>query len=255
MLAGVSSPACLACLLALASIEDRERAKSGGLGFENYINQIVKEKYKVYIPTSPQAFYKFILSIHPLARKKGGGGTNQTERLTCALRAVQAKKEEIHPREGYFTACYYLQQGKTRTNNQIADSEQEFDMYEPRSRRERTPSKKKRWTKKDMDEATYIERYLTSWIPHTLTFLSRSVCFFVLQFFPKTHFREKLQAPRTVHAPHTPATCLPNARQPQRLNLVLVDANGVPDSCLRWHYSPGPQEEEVLSVCERAPRV
>lgn len=123
-----------------------------------------------------------------------------------------------------------------------------------------------------MDEATYIERYLTSWIPHTLTFLSRSVCFFVLQFFPKTHFQEKLQALRTVHAPHTPATCLPNARQPQRLqrsqsaprvagavrpqnvasvsgpNLVLVDANGVPDSCLRWHYSPGPQEGSAFGV-------
>lgn len=89
-------------------------------------------------------------------------------------------------------------------------------MYEPRSRRERTASKKKI----AMDEATYIERYLTSWIPHTLTFLSRCVCFFVLQFSSK----------------------------------VLVDANGVPDSCLRWHYGPGPQEE-VLSVCERAPRV
>lgn len=153
-------------------------------------------------------------------------------------------------------------------------------MYEPKSRRERTPSKKKRWTKKNMDEATYIERYLTSWIPHTLTFLSRCVCFFVLQFFPKAHFQEKLQALRTIFVPHTPAQCLQSARQPQRLqrslrqsaprvagaarpqnlasvsgaNLVLVDANGVPDSCLRWHYGPGPQEE-VLSVCERAPRV
>lgn len=132
-------------------------------------------------------------------------------------------------------------------------------MYEPRSRRERTPSKKII----PMDEATYIERYLTSWIPHTLTFLSRCVCFFVLQFFPKTHFREKLQAPRTVHAPHTPATCLPNARQPQRLqrsqsaprvagtvrpqnvasvsgpNLVLVDANGVPTPACDGSMVPG----------------
>lgn len=86
-----------------------------------------------------------------------------------------------------------LQQGKTRTNNQVVDIDQEFEMYEPRSRRERTPSKKKI----PMDEATYIERYLTSWIPHTLTFLSRCVSFFVLQFFPKPHFKKncKLRAP------------------------------------------------------------
>lgn len=94
LLAGVSSPACLACLLALASIEDRERAKSGGRDLRIISTKLNEEKYKVYIPTSPQEFYKFILSIHPLARKKGAGGTNQTERLTCALRAVQAKKRD-----------------------------------------------------------------------------------------------------------------------------------------------------------------
>lgn len=123
-------------------------------------NQIVKEKYKVYIPTSPQEFYK-IHSIHPLAEKKEGGGTNQSERLTCALRAMQAKKEEIHPREGNFTAASYLQQGKTRTNNQIADSEQDLRCTsqgpgenEPQARR------KYLWTKRRILSGTSPHGYL-----------------------------------------------------------------------------------------------
>lgn len=121
--------ACLPCL-SLASIEDRERARSGGLGFGNYINQIERK----YIPTSPQAFYKFILSILWQEKKRRRNEPRPRDlRARCAL---CKPRSEIIPREGNFIACYYLQQGKTRTNNQIADSEQEFDMYEPRSRRE-----------------------------------------------------------------------------------------------------------------------
>lgn len=97
---------------------------------------------ELYQPNRKKVIYPHHLknsinSFYPSSGKKiEGGGTNQTERLTCALRAVQAKKGKIHPREGNFIASYGLQQGKTRTNNQIADSDQEFDMYEPRSRRE-----------------------------------------------------------------------------------------------------------------------
>lgn len=121
-------------------------------------NQIVKEKYKVY----PHHLKHSINSIHPSSGKKKKKEKRTRPRDLRARCALGKPRSEIIPREGNFTACYGLQQGKTRTNNQIADSEQEFDMYEPRSRRERTASKKKRLTKKNMDEATYIERYLTS---------------------------------------------------------------------------------------------
>lgn len=73
-----------------------------------------------------------------------------------------------------------------------------------------------------MDEATYIERYLTSWIPHTLTFLSRCVCFFVLQFSSK----------------------------------VLVDANGMPTPACDGIMVPGRKKKcfrcaKGRHACER----
>lgn len=80
--------ACLSVFLpclSLASIEDRERAKSGGQGFENYIHQIVKEKYKVYIPTSPQEFYKFILSILWQEKRRRNEPRPRDLRARCAL--------------------------------------------------------------------------------------------------------------------------------------------------------------------------
>lgn len=179
--------------------------------------KIVKEKYKVYIPTSPQEFYKFIPSILWQEKKEEERTRPRDLRARCAL---CKPRSEIIPREGNFIASYGLQQGKTRTNNQIADNDHEFDMYEPRSRRERTRSKKKRWTKKNMDEATYIERYLTSWIPHTLTFLSRCVCFLRSSVLPQNPFPRKTASsshrPRTSYARDMPPKRTPAAKAPEK---------------------------------------
>lgn len=154
------------------------------------------------------------------------------------LRAVQAKKEEINPREGNFTACYYLQQGKTRTNNQIADIDQEFDMYEPRSRRERTRSKKKRWTKR---------RTLSGTLPHGYLILSlfyRAAS--VSSFFsssPKPIFKKscKLLAPSTHlirprHASQTHASRKGSRETYARARLASRARYGP----RMWHLSPVP---------------
>lgn len=55
---------CLSCL-SLASVKDRERAKSGGQGFENYINQIerkgIRYTYLHHLKNSINSFYPSIL--------------------------------------------------------------------------------------------------------------------------------------------------------------------------------------------------
>lgn len=97
-------------------------------GFENYIKPNRKKRYKVYIHHLKNSINH---SVHPLAEGKGKEEKRTRPRDLRARCALCKPRSEIIPREGNFTACYYLQQGKTRTNNQIADSEQEFEMYEP----------------------------------------------------------------------------------------------------------------------------
>lgn len=224
----------LSCLVSLASIEDRERAKSGGLGFENYIHQIVKEKirytYLHHLKNSINSFYPSILWQEKKRRR------NEPERETY-VRAARCESQEGKdtPSRGRHHSVLLLQQGKTRTNNQIADSEQEFDMYEPRSRRERTPSKKKIWTKKDMDEATYIEWYLTSWIPHTVTFLSRCVCFLRSSVLPQSPFSRKTASSahpfRTSYARDMPPKRTPAAKAPEKPERASRRGRGAAPEC------------------------
>lgn len=71
---------------------------------------------ELYQPNRKKVIYPHHLknsiyhSIHPSSgKKKKGGGTNKTERLTCAL---CKPRSEIIPREGNFTACYYCNKGR-----------------------------------------------------------------------------------------------------------------------------------------------
>lgn len=196
MLAGVSSPACPA-LLGVFSINRRPRKSE--IRWSGIRELYPPNRKKRIRYTYPHHLKHSIISFYPSSGKKKRSRRNEPDRETYVRAARYASQEgKDTPSRGKFHSVLLLQQGKTRTNNQIADSEQEFDMYEPRSWRERTASKKKI----PMDEATYIERYLTSWIPHTLTFLSRCVCFFVLQFFPKTHFKTSASPSHPLHTPH-----------------------------------------------------
>lgn len=190
----------------------------------------IRYTYLHHLKNSINSFYPSILWQE---KKEEEERTRPEEiRARCAL---CKPRSEIIPREGNFIASYGLQQGKTRTNNQIADSEQEFEMYEPRSRRERTPSKKKRWTKKNMDDATYIERYLTSWIPHTLTFLSRCVCFIRSSVLPQNPFSRKTASsshrPRTSYARDMPPKRTPAAKAPEKPERASRRGRGTAPEC------------------------